>query len=146
MRRILAVLTILLVAGSSAAAQSTAPAAGCPVAAMTLRGALIGFGAGIVIASPIGAPVGGNAFEDTSDAGQKMWLAVAGLTLAGAVLGNVLAQHRCGAWRPSPNRSAPTVLSHAEVAQLAGTIRLRREANATTGQAAIDSLARRRSF
>jgi hypothetical protein len=132
MRRMLAVLTIGLVSGSSAAAQSSAPPAQskCPAARMTLIGALIGFGAGTLIASPIGAPLGGNVFEDTSDGEQKMWLAVGGLTVAGAVVGNVLAQHRCGARRPRPSHPAPVVLTHQEVRELARTINAQRPAQA----------------
>ena len=138
MRRMVAVLTILLVSGSSAVAQSTAPPPQpkCPTARMTLLGALIGFGAGAAIGSPIGSPLGGNVFEDTSGGEQMMWFTVAGLTLAGAVVGHVLAQ-RCAAPRRSPSPSTQIVLSDEEVTRLAGTIRVRRVAEATKRRADV---------
>jgi hypothetical protein len=125
MRQIVTVLTVLVVTGGSAAGQSAAPQPRpkCPTARMTLLGALVGFGAGVAIGSPLGSPLGGNVFEDTADGGQKMWFAVGGLTLAGAVVGHVLAQ-RCVAGPPSPSRPAGIVLSEGEIARLARTIRM----------------------
>jgi len=87
---------------------------------MTVLGAVIGFGVGVAIASPIGAPLGGNVFEDTSDAEQKMWLTVGGLTAAGAIVGHLLAQ-RCVA--PRAPYARPVVLTNAEVQRLARTFR-----------------------
>ena len=123
--RMLAALAILATCGSSAAAQSTVPVPRCPTAPMTVLGAVIGFGVGVAIASPIGAPLGGNVFEDTSDAEQKMWLTVGGLTAAGAIVGHLLAQ-RCVARRAPYAR--PVVLTNAEVQRLARTFRRRRVA------------------
>ena len=118
--RMLTALAILATCGSSAAAQSTVPVPRCPTAPMTVLGAVIGFGVGVAIASPIGAPLGGNVFEDTSDAEQKMWLTVGGLTAAGAIVGHLLAQ-RCVA--PRAPYARPVVLTNAEVQRLARTFR-----------------------
>src|SRR4051812_10539172 len=136
MRRMVAVLTTLLVSGNLVAAQSPVPPPQpkCPTARMTVLGALIGFGAGAAIASPVGSPLGGNVFEDTSGGEQMMWFTVGGLTLVGAVVGHVLAQ-RCAAPRRSPNVSAQIVLSDEEVTRLAGTIRVRRAVDAAKRRA-----------
>src|SRR5215218_7934067 len=116
--RMLVALAILATCGSSAAAQSTAPVQKCPTARMTLLGALVGFGVGVAVASPFGAPLGGNVFEDTSGGEQKMWLTVGGLTAAGAIAGHLLAQ-RCAA--PRSPHARPVVLTKAEVQRLART-------------------------
>jgi hypothetical protein len=90
----------------------------CPVSRMTLVGALIGFGAGVAIASPLGAPIGGNVFEDTADGGQKMWFTVGLFAVTGAAVGHVVARRRCGA-QHHPSQSAPLPLSEIETEWLA---------------------------
>ena len=125
MRRTSIALALMVATGAPAMAQSAAPQPqpGCPVARMTLLGALIGFGAGAAVASPLGAPIGGNVFEDTADAGQKMWFTVGLLTVTGAVVGHLLARQRCGGQhRPSYTTQDP--LSQAETQWLARSVRL----------------------
>ena len=120
MRRTFIAVALALAAAKPTAAQ---PQSRCPVARTTLVGALIGFGAGVVIGSPVGAPLGGNVFEDTADSGQKMWFTVGLFTVTGAVVGHVLARRRCGA-QHRPNRPAPIPLSQAETERLARRVRL----------------------
>jgi len=123
MRRTFILLAFVVATAGPAMAQSAAPQPQCPVARMTLLGALIGFGAGAAVASPLGAPIGGNVFEDTGDTGQKMWFTVGLLTVTGAVVGHVLARRRCGA-QHRPSLPAPNPLSEAEAEWLARRVRL----------------------
>src|SRR5215213_9533066 len=111
--RMLVALAILATCGSSAGAQSTAPVQKCPTARMTLLGALVGFGVGVAVASPFGAPLGGNVFEDTSGGEQTMGWRVGVLTGACAVAGHLLA--------PRSPHARPVVLTKAEVQRLART-------------------------
>jgi hypothetical protein len=120
MRRTSVLLACAVAMASPSMAQTAAshPRPSCPVARMTLFGALIGFGAGAAIASPLGAPIGGNVFEDTADGGQKMWFTVGLFAVTGAVVGHVIARRRCGAHQ-HPSQSAPLPLSAAETEWLA---------------------------
>jgi hypothetical protein len=123
MPRTFSVLALVMATASPTMAQSAAPPPRCPVARTTLLGALIGFGAGVVIGSPLGAPIGGGVFEDTADAGHKMWLTVGLLTATGAVVGHALARRRCGA-QQRPSYTSPPPLSQAETEWLARRVRL----------------------
>jgi hypothetical protein len=125
MRRTFIVLAFVAATASPTLAQSAASQAQprCPVARIPLLGALIGFGAGVVIGSPLGAPIGGGVFEDTADAGHKMWLTVGLLTATGAVVGHALARRRCGA-QQRPSYTSPPPLSQAETEWLARRVRL----------------------
>jgi hypothetical protein len=132
MRRTFIALVFVVATAGPTLAQSTTPQPQprCPVARMTLLGALIGFGAGVAVGSPLGAPLGGNVFEDTADAGQKMWLTVGLLTFTGAVVGHVLAGQRCGG-QHRPSYSGPKPLSQAETEWLARRVRLTGPPDAT---------------
>ena len=62
---------------------------------MTLLDAAVGFGAGASIG------FGLNVFEDTVNGEGKAWMTVIGLTVAGAVIGNVFARRvRCELVQP----------------------------------------------
>jgi hypothetical protein len=125
MRRTLIALAFVVATAGPTMAQSAAPQSQprCPVARMTLLGALIGFGAGVAVASPLGAPIGGNVFEDTADTGQKTWFTVGLLTVTGAVVGRVLAGQRCGG-QHRPSYTGPNPLSQAETEWLARRVPL----------------------
>jgi hypothetical protein len=120
MRRTSIVIALVLATAGPATAQPTSSQrqARCPVARVTLLGAGVGFGAGATIG------FGLNVFEDTVNGEGKAWATVIGLTVAGAVLGNVLVRRECAAAAPSPSRSPAVVLTKAEVARLSRGIRL----------------------
>jgi hypothetical protein len=123
MRRTLIALALALATANPTAAQSTAaqPKPKCPIARVTLLGAAVGFGTGAIIAFPVPG-VGQNVFEDTGDA-MAPWVTLIGLTIVGAVIGNVLARRNCAT--TSPSVVPPYVLlSETEVQRLAQTVRL----------------------
>ena len=83
---------------------------------MTLLDAAVGFGAGASIG------FGLNVFEDTVNGEGKAWMTVIGLTVAGAVIGNVFARRECAASSSSPSRSPTVVLTDGEVQRLSRTV------------------------
>jgi hypothetical protein len=113
MRRMFIVLAFMAGTASPSMARSATPRSRCPVARITQLGALIGFGPGVAVGSPLGAPIGGNVFEDTAGGAQKMWLTVGLLTATGAVVGQVLARKHCGA-QQRRSQLAPVPLSQTE--------------------------------
>src|SRR6187200_1081178 len=121
MRRTFTVIALMLATAGPAAAQSTSSRghSKCPIARMTLLGAAVGFGAGAYLG------FGLNVFEDTYNGEGKAWTTVIGLTVAGAVLGNVFARRECAAASsPSPIRSPAVVLTEADLQRLSRTVRL----------------------
>ena len=121
MRRTFTVIALVLATAGPAAAQSTSSRghSKCPIARVTLLGAAVGFGAGASLG------FGLNVFEDTFNGEGKAWMTVIGLTVAGAVMGNVLARRECtAASSPSPLRSPAVVLTEADLQRLSRSVRL----------------------
>jgi hypothetical protein len=121
MRRTFTVIALVLATAGPAAAQSTSSRghSKCPIARMTLLGAAVGFGAGAYLG------FGLNVFEDTYNGEGKAWTTVIGLTVAGAVIGNVFARRECAAASsPKPHRSPAVVLTEADLQRLSRTVRL----------------------
>ena len=126
MRRTFTVIALMLATAGPAAAQSTSSRghSKCPIARMTLLGAAVGFGAGAYLG------FGLNVFEDTYNGEGKAWTTVIGLTVAGAVIGNVFARRECAAASsPSPIRSPAVVLTEADLQRLSRTVGCCRQGN-----------------
>ena len=124
MRRTFIALALALATANPTAAQSTVvqPRPKCPIARLTVLGAAVGFGVGAIIAFPVPG-VGKNVFEDTGN-GTAPWVTLIGLTIVGAVIGNVLARNNCATTSPTITQSPVALLSETELDRLAHTVRL----------------------
>jgi hypothetical protein len=146
MRRTLIALALALATANPTAAQSAVaqPKPKCPIARGTLLGAAVGFGAGAIIAFPVPG-VGQNVFEDTGNTSAP-WATLIGLTIVGAVIGNVLARRNCATTSPSITQSTQSLnvlLSETDVQRLAQTVRLKTIARETQWMRASASTAAR---